>query len=96
MDDRHTNPPSPCGSEAALEYCTDFSHQPYFKPQFSNSSPRKGANDAFVATPFIGNNTDAYNLMIFRFENVILLIFNIFSRSSVMRNLPKIGKPIGL
>ncbi|KAK7604799.1 hypothetical protein V9T40_005985 [Parthenolecanium corni] len=54
LDDRHTNPPSPCGSEAALEYCTDFSHQPYFKPQFSNSSPRKGANDAFVATPFIG------------------------------------------
>lgn len=55
LDDRQTNPPSPCGSEAALEYCADFSHQPYIKPQFLNSSPKKGTNEAFVATPFIGN-----------------------------------------
>lgn len=52
-DDRRTNPPSPCGSETTLEYCSDFSKQILNKPQLSQS-PKKQSNDVFSTTPCIG------------------------------------------
>ncbi|XKL64668.1 hypothetical protein PGB90_004754 [Kerria lacca] len=54
LDDRRTNPPSPCGSETALEYCTDFPRPTFTKPQFNNVSPKKPSNDVFITTPCIG------------------------------------------
>lgn len=55
LDDRRTNPPSPCGSESALEYCADFARSACSKPQFTNVSPKKPLSDVFIITPCIGN-----------------------------------------
>ncbi|XP_065201341.1 FHIP family protein AGAP011705 isoform X2 [Planococcus citri] len=54
LDDRRTNPPSPCGSETTLEYCSDFSKQIFNKPQLSQSPKKQSSNDVFSTTPCIG------------------------------------------
>lgn len=54
LDDRRTNPPSPCGSESALEYCADFARSACMKPQFTNVSSKKPLSDVFIITPCIG------------------------------------------
>lgn len=65
LDDRRTNPPSPCGSETALEYCADFTRTAFTKPQsqFTNVSPKKPPNDVFITAPCIGNHRLAINFV---------------------------------